>query len=114
MVRVVKLDEAVDVEHPQWLKEAGIRDFHEKTMKGEGRLRLIYTTIPPGGETGGAVKHDVEEAAFVIRGELTYIVDGKEFTVGPNAAIFIQAGEAHRVMNRGGETAHRLSVGSIK
>ena len=114
MVRIVKLDEALDVEHPQWLKESGIKDFHERTMKSDGGLKLIYTIIPPGGETGGAVKHDVEEAAFVIRGELTYLIDGKELKVGPNTAIFIRSGEEHRVMNKGAETAHRLSVGSKK
>jgi len=119
LAKIIGLDEAKPVEHPEWLKKAGISEFYEKILidretVGAEKLLVVYTVIPPGGTTGAAVKHDIEEAAFVLEGELTYIIDGEEFKVGENMAIFIPPGEAHKVINKGSKVAKRLQFIAVK
>ncbi|RLI44558.1 hypothetical protein DRO69_07085 [Candidatus Bathyarchaeota archaeon] len=119
MVKVVTLDEAKPVKHPDWLKKAGIKDFYEMIMvdkdtAGSNDLMLVYGVIAPGGTGGAPVRHDIDEVAFVIEGELTYIVEGKEYKVGPNMAIYIPAGESHLAENKGDKTVRRLQFMRLK
>lgn len=119
MAKIIGLDEAKPVEHPEWLKKAGISEFYEKILidketVGAEKLLVVYAVIPPGGTSGAAVKHEVEEAAFVLDGELTYIINGEEIKVGKNTAIFIPPGEAHKVINKGNKVAKRLQFIAVK
>lgn len=119
MAKIISLEDAKPVEHPEWLRKAGIREFHEKILidketVGAENLLVVYTTIPSGGTLGAPVRHDVEEAAFIIEGELTYIVEGEEMKVGSNMAIFIPAGESHMALNKGNKMVKRLQFAVMK
>ena len=114
MAKVVPMNAVKEVEHPDYLQKAGIRDFREWIMSADDSMMIVYARIGPHGNSGMPVRHDHEEAAFVISGELNYVIEGKEINVKANTSIFIPEGEEHFIRNDTDETVTRLSIHTLK
>ncbi len=114
MAKVIPMKDVEEVVHPDWLQRAGIRDFREWIMSADDSMMVVYARIGPHGNSGAPVRHDHEEAAFVISGELVYEIGGKELTVKANTSIFIPEGEEHFIRNHTNETVTRLSIHTLK
>ncbi len=56
---------------------------------GASQLMVGKATLPPGHETPTHLHEIDEEVVYVLEGELTVILEGKEHTVGPGGAVFI-------------------------
>lgn len=111
MAKVVKMKNVPEVVHPDWLVKAGIHDYHEWLLSAQDTINVVYARIEPGANSGAPVAHDwTEEAAFVISGELVYVIGGKRLKVRANESIFIPAGEVHFVKNEGKVAVHRISI----
>ncbi|MDA5195027.1 cupin domain-containing protein [Govanella unica] len=77
-------------------------DFHD--------LSIWMQFIDPGQETP-AHRHDCEEAVVVLAGSGTCIVEGTEYSFGPNSVLLFKPNEIHKIINSGSEQMH--VVGSL-
>lgn len=77
-----------------------------------GTIAAFEMTVP-GGERlpGPAHSHEhYEETIYGISGTLTFVVDGKNFEVGPGQALCIPRGAVHRFDNNTAEDTKTLCV----
>jgi len=77
-------------------------DFHN--------LSIWMQFIDPGEETP-MHRHDCEEAVVVLAGSGTCIVEGTEYSFGPNSVLLFKPNEVHKIINSGSEKMH--VVGSL-
>jgi mannose-6-phosphate isomerase-like protein (cupin superfamily) len=77
----------------------------------EGRLSLMERTLPPGGRMPPPHRHvGNDEAYFVLDGEVTFILDGRTSTGGPETFVLVPAGGAHTFGNTSEAPARLLVV----
>ena len=62
---------------------------------------LFRAVFPPGGYHGTHVHHKSDELLFCIAGEAIQAIDGVEYRMKPNDAIFIPKGVPHWMKNDG-------------
>lgn len=74
------------------------------------KLEPLLVTIEPGGEPEEPYNHEGEEFAFVLSGELTYVVEGEDYRLGPGDSIHIKSTVAHRIYNSGEGPAQAVWV----
>jgi mannose-6-phosphate isomerase-like protein (cupin superfamily) len=78
-----------------------------------GRLSLMERELPPGGRMPPPHIHlGCDEAYFVLDGEVTFILDGKERTEGAETFVLVPGGTAHTFGNRSEEPARLLVIHS--
>jgi mannose-6-phosphate isomerase-like protein (cupin superfamily) len=78
-----------------------------------GRLSLMERTLPPGGRMPPAHIHvDCDELYFVLDGQISFILDGKELVRGPESTILVPGGTAHTFGNRSDAPARLLVLHS--
>src|SRR3569832_973527 len=77
-----------------------------------GSVAAFEVCVPAGQRLSApAHSHDhYEETIYGVAGALTWIVDGKQFDVGPGQAICIPRGAVHRFDNNGKQDAKVLCV----
>ena len=54
--------------------------------------------------------HDGEEFAYVLKGELLYVIDGQEFRLGPGDSMHLRSNVPHLIHNDGDEVTVVVSV----
>ena len=96
-------------------------DWDQRTKRRIGnhfgltQMGVNLVHLPPGSES--AIRHwhaSEDEFVYVIEGELVLVTDGGEQTLRSGMTAGFPAGRAdgHKLVNRGGETAVYLEVGS--
>jgi mannose-6-phosphate isomerase-like protein (cupin superfamily) len=76
-----------------------------------GDLSLMERTLPAGGRRPPAHRHtNCSEAYFVLNGLVSVILDGEEFTLGPEDFLLVPRGTAHTFGNGGDEEARLLVI----
>jgi quercetin dioxygenase-like cupin family protein len=103
-LKIVKLDEAEIFYPPQ---HYGVVDKVLVGKKTGAEFDLLYGFLAPGG-CAETHTHDVGQAFFVLKGEITFAANGKKSVAGPNTAAYIPPSEAHSLMNDGKEMAEIL------
>lgn len=74
-----------------------------------GRLSLMERTLPPGGWMPPAHRHTgIDEAYFVLDGEVTFVLDGRTTLGGPETFVLVPAGAGHTFGNAGNKPARLL------
>jgi mannose-6-phosphate isomerase-like protein (cupin superfamily) len=81
---------------------------YERTMKvlfapdrrGAAEMTFSHVTIPPGGGTDSHA-HDRPEVIYIISGSAQSISPEAAVTLGPGAALWVEAGEMHELRNTG-------------
>jgi mannose-6-phosphate isomerase-like protein (cupin superfamily) len=68
-------------------------------------LRIEIHTEPGGGVLADHVHPKLEERYEVLKGEVTFRVDGEPVVAGPGAKLVVAAGARHSFQNTGTETA---------
>ncbi|HVS65357.1 MAG TPA: cupin domain-containing protein, partial [Thermoanaerobaculia bacterium] len=66
--------------------------------------------IPPGHVSPMHLHEIDEEVVYVLQGELTAILDGEEYTVGPGGTVFIPPGTWMALENRTETSVFSLGV----
>jgi quercetin dioxygenase-like cupin family protein len=84
-----------------------------KLLGGRGfksTLEPVHVTIAPGDDTRDAYAHEGEEFAYVLSGELVFVVDGAEYRLAAGDSIHYQSTIPHSVRNETTEPAEALWV----
>jgi uncharacterized cupin superfamily protein len=95
--------------HPLAMKAPG-RYAALKLLGGEtdGSIMMFEETVPPGTLSWFHLHHESDEVAWVIEGEITFLIGGERSTGGPGTCAFMPRGVAHAWKNSGGATARVL------
>jgi uncharacterized cupin superfamily protein len=86
-----------------------------KIGSGDGStgLALIDVTLAPGGGFSFPHVHeDLEEAFYVLEGEVDYLLGDAWVSAGPGCTVFIPAGCVHAFRNASDRSARQLVIGS--
>jgi quercetin dioxygenase-like cupin family protein len=62
-------------------------------------LEPIFVTVQPGDTMDEPYAHDGEEFAYVLSGELVFIVDGAEYRLAAGDSIYLRSTVAHAMHN---------------
>ena len=76
--------------------------------KGAKEMGGFLVIIPPGGEMPYHYHEKRESLIFLIKGEATEIVEGKEYPVKAGEVLSIPAIEKHKLINRSDEDLRYL------
>lgn len=89
----------------------GARSYELLSSRTAGLvLEPLIAHFAPGGSREEQVAHEGEEFAFVLKGELTYLIDDVEHVLRPGDSIHLVSDIPHSVFNNGSEVATVLSV----
>lgn len=86
-------------------------DIYATLARGEetdGSYYLTHTIVPPEGGPPPHIHTREEEAFYIIRGELTFSVDGEEIVAGPGTFLNVPKGSKHQFHNSGKEEAEMI------
>ena len=76
--------------------------------KGANELGGFLVIIPEGGEMPYHYHEKMESLIFLIKGEATEVVEGKEYPVKAGEVLSIPPGEKHKIVNRSTEDLRYL------
>lgn len=83
-------------------EKAAIVESAEET--GGARIVVDLVVEPGGSVPGGEHIHDHCSEHFAVRsGQITFLLDGRELTLGPGDEVEVKTGTWHRWWNPGGE-----------
>jgi quercetin dioxygenase-like cupin family protein len=71
-------------------------------------VMMFEETLPTGTKSVFHLHHDSDEVAYVLRGEITFMIDGKVTVGGPGICAFMPRGVPHAWKATGPETSHVL------
>jgi quercetin dioxygenase-like cupin family protein len=87
-----------------------VPDVHLAQLTSGERMSVQHFRIDPGA-TVPEHSHHHEQAGFVYRGELTFLLaDGEEVVVGAGDAYDLAGDELHGVENRGDEPVEGVDI----
>ena len=99
MKYVVSLDEVELYEEPApWTRFARI--LVDRATFPDTPVNFCVFTHPAGGQWPAHSHVDAVELYFILEGELTATIDGRECTVAKNDLIYVPAGVRHWTENR--------------
>lgn len=73
-------------------------------------LEPIFVTVQPGDTMDEPYGHEGEEFAYVLSGELVFIVDGVEYRLGPGDSIHFRSTVSHAMRNDTDEPVQAIWV----
>jgi mannose-6-phosphate isomerase-like protein (cupin superfamily) len=74
--------------------------FKAVAANTDGRFSLMERTLPAGGRMPPAHAHDNnDEAYFVLDGDVTFIIDGRDLSAGPGVFILVPRSVEHTFGN---------------
>ena len=77
-----------------------VMHFKATSQTTSGRFSLMERSLPAGGRMPPPHVHSgMEEAYFVLEGEVTFVLDGADQTFGPGTSVLVPAGTGHTFGN---------------
>jgi uncharacterized cupin superfamily protein len=73
-------------------------------------LEPLFVTVQPTEAIEEPYAHEGEEFAYVLSGELLFVIDGNEYRLGAGDSIHFQASVAHAIHNEGAEPVQAVWV----
>ncbi len=73
-------------------------------------LEPIFVTVQPGDTMDEPYGHEGEEFAYVLSGELVFIVDGVEYRLGPGDSVHFRSTVSHAMRNDTDEPVQAIWV----
>jgi len=73
-------------------------------------LSVIEERMPPGGSENRHRHQSAAQFFYVLKGVLSFEIDGKEHDLSPRQGVEIKPGVAHRVFNRSAGDAEFLVI----
>jgi mannose-6-phosphate isomerase-like protein (cupin superfamily) len=74
--------------------------FREVVSTGR-HAQVVVMSIPPAGEIGEEVHHDVDQVLVFVEGEGVAVLEGQRSPVSPGRLVHVPAGTRHNFMNEG-------------
>jgi quercetin dioxygenase-like cupin family protein len=91
-------------ERPQIAIAAQQRTYNLLSGRAPGRvLEPLLVTVYPSETIEEPYSHDGEEFAYVLSGEVRFIIAGTEYRLGPGDTIHFQSTVPHSIHNDGDE-----------
>jgi quercetin dioxygenase-like cupin family protein len=86
------------------------RSFSLKLLGGEtgGSIMMFEETVPPGTKSTFHLHHDSDEVAYVMSGEITFLMGDKVTVGGPGSYTFMPRGVPHAWKSTGAEAGRVL------
>jgi len=86
------------------------RSFSLKLPGGAtgGSIMMFEEAVPAGTRSTFHLHHDSDEVAYVLSGEVTFLIDGSVTVGGPGTCAFIPRGVPHAWKSTGAETGRVL------
>ena len=94
---VMKKNERLKIEFPSAKMVAEVLAPGVSTKKMEAR----YKTIRPGGGSDGVYSHNGEELGFIIKGNFTLIINGREYQLKKGDSFYFVSANEHGFKNNG-------------
>ena len=104
--------ETTDVQREQHADEDGVEavaNVHLQQGAAGAETSVQHFRIEPGA-TVPSHSHHHEQAGYIAQGELTFLLDDGEVTVGPGDSYVLESEEVHGAENRGDETVVGVDV----
>lgn len=81
-------------------------------VAGSARSQAAVMVLEPGGSTGGAENRHPEsdQWLFVVSGEGTATIEGREVALEAGSLVLIEAGEGHEIACASGEPLRTINV----
>ena len=116
--RVVKVGEVMGFSPAKSGGAYTSRLLIESEGVGSDRLMLVHATLEPGrapGDEAGAHPPPYDEAYYILRGQgkMEFGQGDECYEVGPDTAIYIQAGTLHKITNTGPDPLEFLTIWPI-
>jgi len=86
-----------------------IQRLYDQTSGARNCTVNCITTPAAGGSPGGLHTHAVDQIFYVLRGTMSFEIDGKPYDCGPGSLIIFPAGVPHRNWNNGSEPTVHLA-----
>ena len=74
--------------------------FREVVSTGP-HAQVVVMSIPPGGEIGEEVHHDVDQVLVFVEGAGVAVLEGQRTAVTPGRLVHVPAGTRHNFLNEG-------------
>lgn len=84
---------------------AALKLFGHET---EGSIMMFEETVPPGTKSWFHLHHDSDEVAWVLEGEITFLIGDKVSVGGPGTCAYFPRDVAHAWKNSGEATGRVL------
>jgi mannose-6-phosphate isomerase-like protein (cupin superfamily) len=83
------------------VKRAKANSYFREVVATGPHSQIVLMSIPPGGDIGDEVHHDVDQTLVFVAGEGQAILDGKKSVVGVDRLVYVPAGTRHNFVNTG-------------
>lgn len=83
--------------------------FREVVATGR-HAQVVVMSIPPDGEIGEEVHHNVDQVLIFVEGTGAAILEGERSAVGPDRLVLVPAGTRHNVVNTGSSDLRLYTV----
>lgn len=74
--------------------------FREVLSTGP-HAQIVVMSIPPAGDIGEEVHHDVDQVLVFVEGDGAAVLDGERSQVSPGRLVHVPAGTRHNFLNEG-------------
>lgn len=76
----------------------------------DGKVKIMREILPAGSSIGEHTHEGNCEVMYIIKGEITYVCDGKEETARAGEVHYCPAGHTHSAENRSNEDAEFFAI----
>lgn len=83
------------------LARAKRNSFFREVVSTGPHAQVVVMSIPPAGEIGEEVHHDVDQVLFFVEGEGVAVLEGQRSPVSPGRLVHVPAGMRHNFVNEG-------------
>jgi large conductance mechanosensitive channel protein len=94
----------------QILERAMRNSFFREVLATGPHSQVVAMSIPPGGDIGEEVHHDVDQVLVFVAGKGEAVLEGERSAVGPGWLVQVPAGTRHNFVNNGPEDLRLYTV----
>jgi mannose-6-phosphate isomerase-like protein (cupin superfamily) len=75
--------------------------FFREVVSTGPHAQVVVMSIPPAGEIGEEVHHDVDQVLVFVQGQGVAVLEGQRTAVAPGRLVHVPAGTRHNFLNQG-------------
>jgi mannose-6-phosphate isomerase-like protein (cupin superfamily) len=83
------------------VQRARRNSYFREVLSTGPHSQVVVMSIPPAGDIGSEVHHDVDQVLVFVEGEGVAILDGAESAVSTGRLVHVPAGTRHNFVNKG-------------
>lgn len=83
------------------LARAKRNTYFREVLSTGPHAQVVVMSIPPAGDIGEEVHHDVDQVLVFVEGEGVAVLDGQRSEVSPGRLVHVPAGLRHNFVNEG-------------